>query len=97
MRRLMTFLMGVVTGGVLLFAALHYHVIRAQDGFHLVAKAQPQLPATYVDIRGFTVADWTKYPALLQALLQSDNKKLVDGATDDAIQGGIDRLLDRTQ
>ncbi len=58
MRRLMTFVMGMVTGGVLLWGAMQYHVIRAKDGIRLVSKVNATLAKTYVDIRGFTVADW---------------------------------------
>ena len=96
MRRLMTFFLGMITGAGLLYAALHYHVIQAADGVHFVAKTKPRIDTTYVDIRGFTVADWTEHPALLQALMQSNKPELVDRATTDALRGGLERILERS-
>ena len=55
MRRSMTFLTGMIIGGVLLYGALSYHILRADDGFHLIPKTSDRLAATYVDIRKFTV------------------------------------------
>lgn len=95
MRRLMTFLMGVVTGAILLFAALHYHLIRADDGLHFVRKVDSKLAATYVDIRGFTVADWTQHPDVAAALMNSDQRELLEGAATDALQNGIDQFINR--
>jgi len=95
MRRLMTFILGMITGGAVLYAALHYHLIRASDGLHLVAKTKPQITATYVDIRSFRVADWTQHPALLQALLNANKPDLVEGAASDALQNGLDHLWER--
>ena len=96
MRRLMTFLLGMIAGAGLLYAALHFHVIKADDGLHFVAKTKPRLTSTYVDIRGFTISDWTENPALLQALLQSNKPDLVDSATTDALRGGLENILQRS-
>ena len=95
MRRLMTFMLGMIAGGALLYAALQYHVIRASDGLHLIAKTKPQIKTTYVDIRNFRIADWTQHPALLQALLNANKPDLVEGAANGVLQNGLDRLWER--
>ena len=94
MRRLMTFLFGMVVGGALLLGAQQYHIIRAKDGFHLVPKIHSQLSATYVDIRNFTPADWAQHSDVALALINDNQGQLVEGAANDVLQQGVDRLLD---
>ena len=94
MKRLMTFLCGMIAGAVLLFGALKYHVIRANDGLHLVPKLDAKLEATYVDIRSFTVADWAQHPDLAVALINDDQRALVEDATSDALRNGLDRFFE---
>jgi hypothetical protein len=96
MKRLMTFLCGMIAGAVLLFGALEYHVIRANDGLHLVPKLDAKLAATYVDIRTFTLADWAQHPELAAALIDDDQHELVEGAASDALHKGLNQFLDRS-
>ncbi len=95
MKRLMTFLCGMIVGAVLLFGALQYHVIRANDGLHLVPKLNAKLAATYVDIRSFTLADWAQNPDLAAALINDDQHELVEEAASDALSKGLDQFFDR--
>ena len=93
MKRLSTFILGMFVGAILLFAILKFHVIRANDGLHLVPKREARLASTYVDIRNFTVADWAARPELAAALIEDDRRELVEGAASDALRNGLDRLL----
>lgn len=93
MKRLSSFLMGMLFGAALLYGAQHYHVVYADDGHHLISKLSPSLTDTYVDIREFTFADWTDHPELATALMNADRRDLVEGAASDALQNGIDNLL----
>ena len=95
MKRLMTFLCGMIAGAVLLLGALKYHVIRANDGLHLVPKLDAKLAAAYVDIRSFTLADWAQHPDLAAALIDDDQHELVEGAASDALRKGLDQFFDR--
>ncbi len=54
MARLGSFLVGIAVGGAAVFTGLKYHVVRANDGVHLVPKLQAQFDEAYVDIRKFT-------------------------------------------
>ena len=94
MRRLMTFLTGMVVGAALLFGAQRYHVIRADDGFHCVRKIESKLAATYVDIRGFSVADWAEHTDVAAALVNADKRDLMENAAGNALRQGLDNLLD---
>ena len=93
MRRLLTFLTGMVFGGLLLWAALHYHLLNTKSGLRLIPKVNASLSKTYVDIRGFTVADWARNTDLALALTNADRADLIENAMGDAVQNGIDRWL----
>ncbi len=97
MRHLTTFIMGMATGGALLYGALHYHLIRANDGFHLVPKLEHKLAATYVDIRSFTAADWAKHADIAGALMDANQGQLIEGSATDALRNGVDQLLNRIE
>jgi len=93
MRRLMTFFLGMVTGGALLLGAMNYHLIRAPDGLHVVPKVSPKLAAAYVDIRGFTVADWTQHSEIAAALIRADQGSLMKNSASEALQKKVDQFL----
>lgn len=95
MRRMITFVLGMVVGGLLLWGALQYHVLHTRDGLRLVPKVNASLAKSYVDIRGFTVADWAQNTDLVLALTNSNQSELMGNAAGDALQNGLDRLLNR--
>jgi hypothetical protein len=95
MRRIWTFVSGIVVGGILIFAAMNYHIIRADDGFHVVPKLDAQLALTYADIRGFTVADWAKNSELAAALMNANRRDLVDSAISGMLDNSLDTWLNR--
>jgi len=95
MRRIMTFVMGMVAGGLLLWGGLQYHVLHTQDGLKLVPKVNASLAKTYVDIRKFTVADWANNTDIVLALTEAGQGEMVGNAAGDALQNGLDRLLNR--
>jgi hypothetical protein len=93
MPRLPSFFAGVVSGAALLYVAMNFHVLRAGDGFHLVAKQPPRLSDVYVDIRGFSMADWANHPQLAAALVQSNREYLLGGSAAGAFQENAKQLL----
>jgi hypothetical protein len=93
MSRLSTFLMGMVAGAGLLQAATNYHVVRASDGFHVIAKQPARLSETYVDIRRFTMSDWASRPQLATALVQANQQQLLGDSAAATAQEQADQLL----
>jgi hypothetical protein len=93
MSRISSFLMGMVAGAAVLHAATSYHVVRASDGFHMIAKHPARLSETYVDVRKFTMADWANRPQLASALVQANQAHLLGDSTASAIQSGANQLL----
>ena len=94
MRRLMSFLVGMITGATLLYGALSYHIIRAEDGFHLVPKTSARLASTYVDIRQLTVADLANRADIVDAIIRAEKPELLKGTAAGALQNGLNRFLD---
>jgi hypothetical protein len=93
-RRLMTFFLGMVAGGALLFGAMNYHLIRAHDGVHFVPKISPKLAATYVDIRGFSAADWAQHSEITTALISADQTSLMKSSVSESLHKRIDQFLE---
>jgi hypothetical protein len=93
MSRLSTFLLGMVAGAALLQGATNYHVVRAADGLHLIAKQPPRLSETYIDIRKFTMTDWAGHAQLATALVQANQQQLVRDAAAAALQEKARQLV----
>jgi hypothetical protein len=93
MSRLWSFLLGGVAGAALLHAAMNYHLIRAADGFHLIAKSPARLSETFVDIRSFSMKDWTGRPQLASAMVRGNQQHLLGDAATDALRQGVNELL----
>lgn len=95
MRRVWTFICGTIVGGALIYVAMNYHIIHAQDGLHVVPKVEAKLALTYADIRDFTVADWAKHGELAAALMNANRRDLVDSAVGATLDNSLDRWLNR--
>jgi hypothetical protein len=93
MKRLSTFIFGMVAGGLLIYGALNYHLLKADDGLHLVPKVDASLACTYADIRTFGPGDWATHPEIAMALFKANRTDLLESAAPGALQIGIDRLL----
>ena len=91
------FLLGMVTGAVLLFVAMHYHVVRGNDGVFLVTKISNNLSDVYVDTREFGLSDWQSHKPLAAAVMQSNQSHLLGDSSlnsfRDSMQGLVDGLF----
>lgn len=77
MGRLGTFIFGMFCGAALLFAAMHYHVVRTGEGFYFVPKISKNLSDPYVDVRDFGLADWQQHRALAAAIMKNNQAELM--------------------
>ena len=91
------FMAGMICGAALLYAAMHYHIVRGKDGITLVPKISNNLSDVYVDIRQFKLTDWKDHKPLAAAILQSDQAHLLEDASlnsfRDSVRGLVDGLL----
>lgn len=93
MGRFGSFLLGVLVGAGLVFGALKYHVVQANDGFHFVPKITSGFEDTYVDVRNFGLNDWTEHRALSMALVKADKAHLMDDAATFQLRETLDGWL----
>lgn len=91
------FLFGMVAGAVLLYVAMHFHVVRGNEGVVLVSKISNNLTDVYVDTRGFNLNDWKSHKPLAAAIMQSNQSHLLDDASlntfRDSMRGLVDGLF----
>ncbi len=81
MKRVTSFLTGVLVGAVVLYGAMTYHVVRAADGVHFVRKISSGLGDTYLDVRQFDAAKWNEHKSLAIALIHADKEELLTDST----------------
>jgi hypothetical protein len=91
--RVITFLLGIAAGVILCFAATNFHVVRAQDGFHLVHKQRARMAEAYVDVREFGVTDWTNHSELALELNAVNKQYVMGESTASVAEGSLSNKL----
>jgi hypothetical protein len=94
MSRVIVFLVGVVVGGVAVFGSLKYHVVRAEDGVHLVAKTTSSFDEIYVDVREFGPKDWTEHKDLAVAMVRADMQHLIGDTTANSFRQSVSDAME---
>lgn len=98
MNRIGTFMLGFLVGAITIYGALHYHIVRTNDGVQLIPKLTSTLSETYVDIRDFGVEQWSQHQTLALAIARAGKSELLQGAVTqqlDDIVGGVMGRSDR--
>lgn len=72
------FIAGMFCGAALLFVAMHYHVVRGNEGVFLVPKISKNLSEVYVDTRDYQLDDWKEHKTLAAAIMQSNRSHLLE-------------------
>jgi len=94
MKKFMNFVFGVAVGAAVMFVALKFHVVRAEDGFHMVPKTLAKLNSIYVDIREFTIADWDGHRELALDLANSRKAYLLEDAAKNTLNNAVLDIFD---
>lgn len=94
MGRVSTFICGMICGAGLLWGAMHYHVVRSDDGVYLVPKLSNNLKQAYVDIRGFTISDWQQNRTLAAAIIRNEKSHLLGDTSLNQFKGRIISAID---
>ena len=84
----------MVVGAALLWGAMHYHIVRADDGVYMVPKLSKNLAAPYVDIRQFTLNDWQQHRTLAAAIVQSNKSHLLADTSLSQFRASISSLVE---
>ena len=88
----------MIAGSVLLFLAMHYHVVHGDDGIVLVPKISHSLSDMYVDTRDLELSDWKNHKPLAAAIIRSRQSHLLADSSlsefRDSMQGLVEGLFD---
>ena len=87
------FLFGMITGAALLFVAMHFHIVRGQDGVYVVPKISNNLSDIYVDTREFSLSDWNAHKPLAAAIMQSEQTHLLEGSSLSSFRDRVGELV----
>ena len=87
------FIAGMITGAVLLYTSMHYHVVRGDRGYYLVPKMSQNFSDIYVDTRGFELDDWRSHKPLAAAIMQSGEESLIQDSAMGSFGNQINRLV----
>ena len=87
------FLFGMISGAALLFIAMHYHIVRGQDGVYVVPKISNNLSDVYVDTRDYGLDDWESHKPLAAAIMRSNKQHLLEDSTLGSFRQRVDGLV----
>ncbi len=93
MRKISSFLFGVVVGGALVFCGQRYHVVRTTSGFEFVPKLTSGFAETYVDVRNFQASDWEKHKTLAAAIVQAKKENILLNSSGEQVGQGMNSLM----
>ena len=88
------FLFGVVAGALMMYVAMHYHIVRGNQGVFLVPKINNNLSDVFIDTRRFDLDDWRKHKPLAAAIMQSDQSQLLEDSSLTSFRHSIQGLVD---
>lgn len=75
MGRLTAVIFGVILGGAAVYSAHEYHLVRARGEFLLVKKKAPTWKDVYVDVRHWSMQEWSTHRELAQNMAAAGHSK----------------------
>ncbi len=88
------FFIGMFCGAAVLFVAMHYHVVRGNEGVVLVPKISNNLSDVYVDIREFDLPQWEQHKPLAAAIMKSNQAHLLENSAHRSFGNAVRELVD---
>jgi hypothetical protein len=88
------FIFGMICGAALLYVAMHFHVVRGQEGVVLVPKISNNLSDIYVDVREFDLQQWKNHKPLAAAIMQSSQSHLLEDSAHKSFGNTVRGLFD---
>ena len=88
------FFAGMICGAIMLYVAMHYHVVRGKEGVFLVPKIRNQLSGAYVDIRDFQLSDWQQHKQLAAAMVKNNQSDLLQDASLSGFRSHVGNLVE---
>lgn len=93
MKTLRGFVLGVIVGGLVVFFAPRYHVLRTDEGLQVVPKVTSTFTDTYVDVREFGLAQWNEHKLVAAALVASEKSHILKDVGEQGVLEGFEDVL----
>ena len=94
MNRFSWFVIGFGLGALTVLGSLKYHVLRTDEGLDVVPKLSATFSETYLDVRGFGVAEWTEHKSVMAAVVQAKKAHLFKDAAATDLVDSFDGMLE---
>jgi hypothetical protein len=95
MNRSGSFFLGLAVGVAGLYMTMHFTLVRAGDGFHIVPKIAAKAEVPFVDIRKFSLASWQRKQGLALAILRAQKGYLLHDPSLLAFKESTQKILDQ--
>ncbi len=90
-----SFLLGIAIGMAGLYCSMHYTLVRATDGFHVIPKIAAKLDNPYTDIRKYGLSEWQKRQRLALSILKAKKGYLLKDPSLAMFKQSTQRVLDQ--
>ena len=95
MNRVSSFALGMIVGVLGLYITMHFSLVRARDGFHVIPKIAAKMEVPYADIRNFTLEHWQRRQTLALAILKANKGHLLQDQSLIGFRQSTQRMLDQ--
>lgn len=92
LRGLFLIVLGAALGCGITIVAFRWHVVRADDGWHMIESGTPMPTDCYADVREWSPNEWAEHPQLAAALVTAGKGDLVMRTSAANV---LDRVLNR--
>jgi hypothetical protein len=94
MSRLFVFIVGIVVGAGLIYAALTHHFVRTSSGWQIVPKTSATFDDFYVDVREFDVSNWSEHRELVAAIIKAEKSQILGDAAQSSLEKTAGRFIE---
>lgn len=95
MNRVSSFALGLMVGVLGLYITMHFSLVRARDGYHVIPKIAAKVDVPYADIRNFTLENWLRKQSLALAILKANKGHLLQDQSLIGFRQSTQRTLDQ--
>ena len=95
MNRFGSFVAGLLFGVVGLYITMHFSLVRASDGYHIVPKIASKMEIPYTDVRNFGPENWMRRQSLALSILKANKGHLLQDQSLLSFRESTQRLLDQ--
>jgi len=95
MNRISSFATGLACGVVGLYITMHFSLVRASDGYHIIPKIAPKNEIPYTDIRNFGTENWKRRQSLALSILKANKGHLLQDPSLIGFRQATQRMLDQ--